>query len=348
MELETRVIRAAEAALEDHQCASAIDVLTGMGLLAPSNVEAWRKGRLACLEEMIQGSREKVAESLAIFRRWAESRGLTPGEGRYFRPTPAGDLELRFTDVKYAGLEKELRTHYLSPRLPERKRQKLEERVSQPAERVVFWTLRDSACSECGSDLPSGSFLYMEVSQPLCLACAGLGDLEFLPAGDTALTRRAAKYSESRAVVVRFSRSRGRYERQGILVTEPAIRRAEEECAADAPDRARKRERNAAARKKEDAVLVEDLTAKIQTMFPRCPAAEARRIAAHTALRGSGRVGRSAAGRSLNSEAATLAVIAAVRHHHTRYDDLLAQGIDRASARESVRERIEEILEAWR
>ena len=145
----------------------------------------------------------------------------------------------------------------------------------------------------------------MEKDQPLCLACAGMGDLEFLGRGDTALTRRATKYSTSRAVVVEFSRSRGRYERQGILVTEAALRPAGEECAADAPARARKRVASAEARKKEDAVTVEKMTAKIRAMFPGCPPSEAERIAAHTSVRGSGRIGRSEAGRKLDSDALT-------------------------------------------
>jgi hypothetical protein len=45
----------------------------------------------------------------------------------------------------------------------------------------------------------------------------------FLPAGDAALSRRARKASTLSAVVVRFSRPRKRYERQGILV-EPKAR----------------------------------------------------------------------------------------------------------------------------
>ena len=346
--LEDRVIRAAEGALEDQQHVSAIDVLVRMGLLAPSNVEAWRKGRLALLEDMIQGSPEKIASALGIFRQWAASRGLQPVEARYVRTTREGEQELRITGAKYAGLDEALRSHYVSPGLSERKKQTVEKQISKPPERVVFLNRRDAACSECGVDLPSGSFLSMEASQPLCLACAGMGDLEFLPRGDTALTRRATKYSESHAVVVEFSRSRGRYERQGILVTEAAIQQAEEECAADAPERARQRERGAAARKKEDTVFVEQMKSKIQAMFPGCPPLEAQKIAEHTARRGSGRVGRSAAGRKLDSDAVSLAVIAAVRHRHTKYDDLLASGAERAPARTKVQGEIEEILDAWR
>jgi hypothetical protein len=43
--------------------------------------------------------------------------------------------------------------------------------------------------------MEQGSLLLMEAEQPLCLACAGFGDLEFLAAGDVALTRRATKHS---------------------------------------------------------------------------------------------------------------------------------------------------------
>jgi hypothetical protein len=70
----------------------------------------------------------------------------------------------------------------------------------------------------------------MDGQQPLCLKCAGLSDLVFLGAGDAKLTRRARKYSARSAVVVRFSRTRGRYERQGLLVEEEALKRAEAEC----------------------------------------------------------------------------------------------------------------------
>jgi hypothetical protein len=69
---------------------------------------------------------------------------------------------------------------------------------------------------------------------------------------------------------------------------------------------------------------------------------EARRIAEWTAQHGSGRVGRSEAGRRLDDRALTLAVAASVRHNHTNYDSLLAQGMDRGDARERVRETMDE------
>ena len=71
-------------------------------------------------------------------------------------------------------------------------------------------------------------------------------------------------------------------------------------------------------------------------------------IALHAAARGSGRVGRSAAGRALEPEAVRLAVVASVRHVDTDYDDLLMAGAERESARAHVRSRVEDILNAWR
>ena len=138
--------------------------------------------------------------------------------------------------------------------------------------------------------------------------CAGLEDLEFLPSGDAALTRRATKYSGRLAVVVRFSRSRGRYERQGILVEIDALEKAEQECAEDADERAAAGSAGRrAARTRSRIGYPDDETNK--TLFPGCPPGDAAAIAQHTAVRGSGRVGRTAAGRTLEERDLTAAVL---------------------------------------
>ncbi|MCX6631870.1 MAG: DUF2293 domain-containing protein [Candidatus Solibacter sp.] len=343
--LEQRVIRAAEAALADHGYVSAIDVLTGMRLLEPAHVESWRKGRLDFLERMVQGNLTKISLSMSFFRQWARQKGLRPSETRYVRSGRDGAVDLRFSNSGDPEIERNYRTHFVSPALSGRKLEKLEEKLSQAPRPVVFEIIRDSECTECGAELPRDSMLFLEAEQALCLACAGMGDLEFLPAGDTALTRRATKYSGKTATVVRFSRSRGRYERQGILVESAAVEKAEAECTLDADDRARARA--AKLRGKQDEELVEQMTARVLALFPRCTPREARAIAAHTATRGSGRVGRSEAGRKLEERALFAAVAAAVRHNHTNYDDLLACGVDRTGARLRVGEQVQAILSAW-
>ena len=86
---------------------------------------------------------------------------------------------------------------------------------------------------------------------------------------------------------------------------------------------------------------------EIVRLFPGCPAGRAEAIAGHTSLRGSGRVGRSAAGRSLDEKAITLAVVASVRHEDTDYDSLLMSGVPRDVARERIKAAIDRVLGAW-
>jgi hypothetical protein len=83
-------------------------------------------------------------------------------------------------------------------------------------------------------------------------------------------------------------------------------------------------------------------------LFPGCPADRAQAIAVHTGRRGSGRVGRTAAGRALDREAVTLAVVAEVRHADIPYDELLMSGVDRDEARWRIEAQVEEIRERWR
>jgi hypothetical protein len=213
------------------------------------------------------------------------------------------------------------------------------------SEIVVVSALKDWSCVECGS---GGGMLTMEDRGPLCLGCADLGHLAFLPSGDAALTRRARKASGLSAVVVRFSRARRRYERQGILVEEEALEGAEAECLADAEARARRRERERLRRAEQDLAFQADMAAEVRRLFPGCPRARAEEIARHAGARGSGRVGRSAAGRALDPGAIGLAVAASVRHRDTAYDQLLMSGRDRGEARLLVGDEVERLLDSWR
>lgn len=177
--------------------------------------------------------------------------------------------------------------------------------------------------------------------------CADLGHLVFLPRGDTALTRRSREESGLWAVVVRFNRRKSRYERQGLLVEEAALARAEQRCLADAEARRRRRARDARRRTAEDVRFAQAFAAEIQRLFPGCPNDRARAIAAHASLRGSGRVGRSAAGRALSEGAVISAVVAAVRHVDTPYDQLLMSGVHRYEARRRISAAVERVLMGW-
>jgi hypothetical protein len=211
---------------------------------------------------------------------------------------------------------------------------------------VVFKVRRETRCTECGQELWPGSLLRLEKGEPLCLECADLGHLEFLPSGDAAVTRRATRYSRLAVVVVQWSRTRKRYERQGILAEPEAIRRAEESLA-DAEVRARRQERAALRREAEDRQYVADFARTVREQYPGCPEEEASQIAAHACRKHSGRVGRTAAAKEFDPEAIRLAVRAHVRHAHTDYDELLCRHGDRETARGEVREQVEGVLGQW-
>ncbi|MFF3335887.1 DUF2293 domain-containing protein [Streptomyces sp. NPDC002888] len=210
---------------------------------------------------------------------------------------------------------------------------------------LVIQPIRRKHCAECRrGPLP---LLVLEDGAPRCLDCADLGHLAFLPRGDTALTRRSREESTLSAVVVRFNRRKGRYERQGVLVEEAGLARAEERCLADAEARRRRRARDALRRAAQDMRFTEAFAAEIRRLLPGCPEDRARAIATHASLRGSGRVGRSAAGRALSEVAVVSAVVASVRHLDTPYDQLLMSGLPRHEARRRIAAGVEAVLRAW-
>ena len=344
-DLDRRVARAAESALAQRRFVTAIDVLVGLGWLESRRVDEWRQGRVPYLEAVVTASLGKISTAMKVFRGWAAARVLTPSETAYV--ARARDRRpLRFSESGDPGIERAYRTHWVSPELSERKRERLAERQSRAPDLVVVSPIKEWTCAVCGR--ADGSWLIMEEPGPVCMACADMDHLVFLPSGDAALTRRAKAASRLSAIVLRFSRARKRYERQGILVGEDALEHAEHQCLADEQARARQRERDASRRAQSDVELQARMAVEIRKLFPGCPANRAEAIARHAAQRGSGRVGRTAAGRALDRDALELAVLASVRHEDTGYDALLMSGVDRTTARDRVRDQVDGVLDRWR
>jgi hypothetical protein len=213
----------------------------------------------------------------------------------------------------------------------------------------VFISNRESKCDDCGENLGRQAWITLQRDKgAVCLTCADLDHLTFLPTGDAALTRRARKHSLLSAVVLKFSRARRRYERQGLLVEEPALQQAEMECLADSEIRSRRAERERIRREDLDQEYIQAFANRIKELFPRCPSNRELEIAEHACRKYSGRVGRSAAARSFDEQAVRLAVIAHLRHRETNYDELLGQGVSRHEARAHVRDRVDEVSESWK
>jgi hypothetical protein len=332
--LETRVARIAEELLAERRYIRPVDVLVGLGWLAQPNVDRWVQGRVPSLDRCVQVDSAKVLAAFAALQHWAEDRGLKPSEADY--------QDLQFSADSSSEADRGYRTHWGSTDIPG---PIVDRPPRRPQRIIVISPHRAWTCASCGD---TGDFLRMDKAGALCLDCADLGHLEFLPSGDAALTRRATKASRLSAVVVRWSTRRNRYERQGILAELAAIEQAAQECLSDADVRARRRERDQIHRADHDVRFRVEFAAAIREQFPGCPVDRAEAIALHAAARGSGRVGRSAAGRALDRDAVCLAVVASVRHVDTDYDALLMSGVDRESARAQVHQRVEDVVNAWR
>jgi hypothetical protein len=236
--LAERVAESAEASLAAQSYASPFHLLLGLGWLDPNSARRWLQGQVECLEGVMQVNPARLAEAMALLRSWAAAKGLPPSEAQYVARTPQRPA-LRFTRSSDPELERQFRTHWMSNEISEKKRERLAEKAKSPPELVVIQPLNDDwKCHRCGA---TGNLLIMESPGPACLECAGLDDLEFLESGDALLTRRAKAKSARHAVVVRFSRTRRRYERQGRLVEAQALQDARREIAEQKQSRSGRR-----------------------------------------------------------------------------------------------------------
>ncbi len=212
----------------------------------------------------------------------------------------------------------------------------------------VYYCTRETECNDCDVVIHKGELFHINGrAQHLCLSCADMDHLVYLPSGNRALTTRAKKHSKLSAVVLKFSSSRERSERQGILVEEQALKKAEEECLSDEDKRAKQREYSAKRREFQDTQYIKDFAHRLRELYPQCPEGREFEIAEHACQKYSGRVGRSSAAKEMDEHAIRAALIAHIRHVETNYDELLMADYDRMDAREQVKDRIEFIMSEW-
>jgi hypothetical protein len=124
-----------------------------------------------------------------------------------------------------------------------------------------------------------------------------------------------------------------------ILAPKSVVEQAKLEAEQTAESRSRQRQRAEVQRARREQHNQAETKAKMLALFPSMPVDEAEETVAHAFEVGSGRVGRTKI---------TLAVIAMIRHRHTEYDCLLADGCNRDVAREAVFPQVNSILARWR
>ncbi len=212
----------------------------------------------------------------------------------------------------------------------------------------AFISASDPTCDECNENLGRGAWITLAGEKgALCLSCADLDHLVFLPSGDATLTRRARKFSTLAVVVLKWARARKRYERQGLLVEAQALEQAEKDCLADSEARERRRARETIRRERLDRQYTARFALRVCELFPGCPSGRDKAIAEHACLACSGRIGRTDRAKRFDEEAVRLAVVAHIRRAETPYDELLMMGHDRWEARDIVTDKVDRILAQW-
>jgi hypothetical protein len=220
--------------------------------------------------------------------------------------------------------------------------------MSKGNEIKVFISNKENICSECGNTLGARAWVTLNKNEIYCLVCSDLDHLVYLPSGDAALTRRSKKNSKIYAVVLKWSSSRKRNERQGLLVEKEALENAEKECLSDHGIREKRNDRRRESEQAFDEQYIRDFAVELQKIYPNCSSDSAEKISNHACQKYSGRVGRTANAKELDPQALTLAAIAHIRHVETDYDSLLMEGWDRRDARDKVRTKVNAILDSWR
>lgn len=333
MELRTRIATVAETILGRRGRVSFAEVLVELGWVHQKNVDSWRRGELDPLANAMSVDDDKLLEAADLFRYWGSHRFRANTDPhvsatRDRRPLRfTADRDTQWVNLRFSKYDASPATDEKVPDL------------------VVLETQDEFECDECGNH---DEFLMMDTGNAVCMSCADLDHLVFLKSGNATLSRRARKESGLTAIVVRPDpRRRNRIWRVGILVEPDALDRAEQQCFDDEEVRARRRVKDAQRRELLDEKFVRQFTTEIRLLFPKIPADRAEAIATHAALRGSGRVGRSAAGQALDERAVRHAVVASVRHEDTDYDALLMKGVPRQEARDQIWQRIDEMLTSW-
>src|SRR6266550_4919413 len=128
--LADRVTKAAEAALAAQHYVAPVDVLVGIRWLDGGTLKRWRQGQIDYLERVVQTNLSRISEAMKLFRSWATSKGLHPSETAYVARTPQRHT-LRFSKSGDQTIERLYRTHWVSPELSERKRERLTEKANR-------------------------------------------------------------------------------------------------------------------------------------------------------------------------------------------------------------------------
>ena len=109
------VERVVAAILAKGKVVTPVDVLVGMELLKPKQVEDWRFGRIPYLERVTNCNLARLSRILRILRFHVHDLNLCPSMTVYMRWGKGPKQRLRFTKTGDTKLEKAYSTHFIWP-----------------------------------------------------------------------------------------------------------------------------------------------------------------------------------------------------------------------------------------
>jgi hypothetical protein len=100
-----RIVKAVDAELQAKNFVTPVGVLISRELLAKGDVENWRAGRIAYLEQVVGCNLAKASRILRIIRFHAHDLNLKPSKTVCQRRAAGGNVPLRFskTDERHIG-----------------------------------------------------------------------------------------------------------------------------------------------------------------------------------------------------------------------------------------------------
>lgn len=108
-----KIAKAVDAELRSRNFVTPIEVFISMGLLERCDVENWRAGRIAYLEQVVGCNLSKASRILRILRFHAHDLNLKPSMTVYKRKTAGGKIPLRFSKSGEKNLEEAYSRHFV-------------------------------------------------------------------------------------------------------------------------------------------------------------------------------------------------------------------------------------------
>ena len=109
--MSPRIERAVAEQLARGNVVTPVTLLVSMGLLRPEHLDDWRKGRVACLEQVVTCSLSRLSRLLRILRMHGHDLNLKPSFTVYNRHGKGPKQRLRFSKTGEPNLETAYATH---------------------------------------------------------------------------------------------------------------------------------------------------------------------------------------------------------------------------------------------